>query len=98
LILDFLGKVGYKYLVELGVPIKNAWALAKSSKGWWRLSLNPIINQAMPDSWFKELGLVSMENKLIEFKILVKTAVCDKRTYGGVRGPGREAGPTRPSN
>lgn len=59
----------YKHLVKLGVSVQNAWKLAKSSKGWWRLSLNPIINQAMPNEWFKELGLVNLESKILSFKI-----------------------------
>jgi RNA-directed DNA polymerase len=59
----------YKYLVELGVSVRNSWKLAMSSKGWWRLSHNPIINQAMPNTWFDQLGLVSLESKITEFKI-----------------------------
>lgn len=59
----------YKYLVQLGVSVQNAWRLAKSSKGWWRLSLNPIINQAMPNVWFEKLGLVNLESKITKFRI-----------------------------
>jgi RNA-directed DNA polymerase len=67
----------YKYLVELGVSVQNAWNIARSSKGWWRLSLNPIINMAMSNEWFRNLGLVNMETKVTEFRNLIKTAVCD---------------------
>jgi len=67
----------YKYMIQLGVSVQKAWKLAKSSKGWWRMSHNPIIHQAMPNSWFEELGLVSLENKVIKFRTLIKTAVCD---------------------
>lgn len=59
----------YKYMVELGVSVQNAWKLAMSSKGWWRLSLNPIINQAMPNTWFDKLGLVNLESKIAKFKL-----------------------------
>lgn len=59
----------YKYMVELGVSVQNAWRLAMSSKGWWRLSLNPVINQAMPNSWFDKLGLVNLESKVAKFQI-----------------------------
>jgi RNA-directed DNA polymerase len=58
----------YKYMVKLGVSVQNAWRLAKSSKGWWRLSLNPIISQAMPNKWFEGLGLVNLEAKIIKFQ------------------------------
>jgi RNA-directed DNA polymerase len=58
----------YKYMVKLGVSMQNAWKLAKSSKGWWQLSHNPVINQAMPNKWFEGLGLVSLEAKIIKFQ------------------------------
>lgn len=54
----------YKFLVELGVSVQNAWKLAKSSKGWWRLSLNPNIHTAMSNVWFDNCGLVSLEKKV----------------------------------
>lgn len=54
----------YKYLIELGVSVQNAWKLAKSSKGWWRLSLNPNIHTAMSNVWFDKCGLVSLEKKV----------------------------------
>ena len=54
----------YKFLVELGVSVENAWKLAKSSKGWWRLSLNPNIHTAMSNVWFDKSGLVSLEKKV----------------------------------
>ena len=53
----------YKFLVELGVSVQNAWKLAKSSKGWWRLSLNPNIHTAMSNVWFDRSGLVSLEKE-----------------------------------
>jgi RNA-directed DNA polymerase len=52
------------YLISLGVPRKGAWSLAKSSKGWWRLSHNSVINAAMPNVWFKKMGLVSLTDRL----------------------------------
>jgi len=61
-------------LMTLGVSELNAWKLGLSSKGWWRLSLTPNINQAMPNSWFEEMGLVSLENKITRFNSLTKTA------------------------
>lgn len=48
------------WLQSLGVKAKNAWCLAKSSKGWWRLSHNPVINSALPNTWFKEQGVYSL--------------------------------------
>lgn len=51
------------WLMKLGVSRQNAWLLAKSSKSWWRKSHNPIINTAMPNSWFETLGLFSLYEK-----------------------------------
>lgn len=51
------------YLIKLGVETRNAWRLAKSDKSWWRKSHNPIINTAMPNSWFDTLGLFSLYDK-----------------------------------
>ena len=48
------------WIISLGVKANLAWQLASSSKGWWRLSRNPVINQAMPNAWFKEQGLYSL--------------------------------------
>jgi hypothetical protein len=58
----------YKYLIELRISVQNAWKLAKSSKGGWRMSLNPIISQAMPNAWFERVGLVSLQNKITKFR------------------------------
>ena len=52
-----------KYLMMLGVSKSNAWLLATSEKSWWRKSHNPIINSAMPNSWFDKLDLFSLYNK-----------------------------------
>jgi hypothetical protein len=49
-----------KWLQQLGVREHLAWQLAMSSKGWWRLSRNPVINQALPNVWFEEQGLFSL--------------------------------------
>ena len=57
----------YKFLVELGVSVQKAWKLAKSSKGWWRLSLNPNIHTAMSNVWFDKCGLVSLEKKAASY-------------------------------
>lgn len=67
----------YKYLVRLGISTQSAWKLALSGKGWWRMSHSPAIDRAMSNTWFKDLGLVNLEDKINMFQNLVKTAVCD---------------------
>lgn len=49
-----------KWLQSRGVAEQHAWQLAMSSKGWWNNSRNPVINQAMPNSLFKEMKLYSL--------------------------------------
>ena len=51
------------YLIQLGVPPQRAWPMAKSCKGWWRLSKNPVIHEAMDNAWFETLGLVNLVQK-----------------------------------
>jgi len=49
-----------KWLMELGVTAHSAWIIAKSSKGWWRLSATPAMHQALNKQWFAKLGLISL--------------------------------------
>ena len=58
-----------KWLQSQGVSARNAWNLAKSSKGWWKLSRNPVINSALPNRWFKEQGLYSLFEEYIRFNV-----------------------------
>lgn len=53
------------FLMSLNIKRNDAWMLAKSSKGWWCLSHNPAINQALPNRWFKEKGLFSLEARFV---------------------------------
>lgn len=48
------------WLIELGVPSKRAWPIAKSSLGWWRISATPPIHEAMSLKWFKSINLVNL--------------------------------------
>lgn len=48
-------------LIDMGIPVKSAWKVAKSGKGWWRLSHTPQLDRAMDRAWFKLQGLNSFE-------------------------------------
>lgn len=50
----------YTCLIDLKVPKAKAWALAKSNKGWWRMSLNHTIHKALSLQWFHNQGLISL--------------------------------------
>jgi len=58
-------------LVEtiLGVTERLAWKLAVLSKGWWRLSRNPISNMVLPNKWFKGQGLFCLSAEHDQLKI-----------------------------
>ena len=49
-----------KFLMNLGVPAQSAWSLAKSGKGWWRLSRSIPIHHAMDKAWFEQNGLINL--------------------------------------
>lgn len=50
------------FLAGHGVTRANAFKLAASGKGWWRLTDSHQAKQAMPVAWFDALGLVGMAN------------------------------------
>lgn len=51
------GRKGYRMLRRLGVARFLAWNTAKSAHGPWRLSASPALYQALPNRYFRNLGL-----------------------------------------
>lgn len=51
------GRSGYRQLRRLGIDRFLAWNTAKSAHGPWRLSASPALYRAMPNRYFKDLGL-----------------------------------------
>lgn len=51
------GRKGYRMLRRLGVERFLAWNTAKSAHGPWRLSASPALYQALPNRYFRNLGL-----------------------------------------
>lgn len=51
------GRKGYRMLRRLGVKRQLAWNTAKSAHGPWRLSASPGLYYALPNKYFKNLGL-----------------------------------------
>lgn len=58
-----------KFLMNLGVPSKNAWSIGKSNKGWWRLSHTGAVNGAMSNDWFEKMGLINLEKRAAKVNI-----------------------------
>jgi retron-type reverse transcriptase len=48
------------FLSHLGAKECEAWNVARSGKGWWRLSKAPPVSRAMGIKWFNDLGLYSL--------------------------------------
>jgi RNA-directed DNA polymerase len=58
-----------KWLMHHGVPPREAWhAVMYGFKGWWRLSSKKAISLAMTVTWFRGLGLVSLEERFVALK------------------------------
>jgi RNA-directed DNA polymerase len=51
------GRSGYRKLRRLGVDRRLAWNTAKSAHGPWRLSASPALYRALPNRYFRGLGL-----------------------------------------
>jgi len=54
------GRSGYRQLRRLGVSVRDAWQMAKSAHGPWRLSHTPALSRALPAQYFADLGLPSL--------------------------------------
>ena len=51
------GRSGYRQLRKRGIERRLAWNTAKSAHGPWRLSRSPALYYALPNKYFKDLGL-----------------------------------------
>ncbi|MCA1042625.1 group II intron reverse transcriptase/maturase [Bacillus infantis] len=54
-------KTKYKNLRKLGISRENAWKNANTRKGYWRISRNPVINAALSNKYWRQLGLKSLQ-------------------------------------
>lgn len=52
-----------RFLIRRGVSVRHAWQLAWSGKGWWRRAISPQAVEAMPNSWFRDMGLINPEER-----------------------------------
>lgn len=51
------------FLHSLGIARWQAWRVAGSGKGWWRLANSPQLKQAMNIDWFNQLGLINLVSR-----------------------------------
>ncbi len=57
------------FLMDHGESASQAWLLASSGKGWWRLSRTPPVHRAMSIAWFQQQGLVSLVDRYLALQI-----------------------------
>jgi RNA-directed DNA polymerase len=55
-------------LRELGIREVEAWKLALSGKGWWRMAHSPQTHMAMGIKWWEEQGLESLLKRYLAFQ------------------------------
>ncbi len=58
-----------KAMIAGGVPEWQAWILAVSGKGWWRRSACPQVQMLWGINWFKQIGLISLEEVYLSCKV-----------------------------
>jgi hypothetical protein len=51
---------GYRQLRQREVSRRDAWSMAKSAHGPWRMFKTPTLSAALPLRYFKSLGLPSL--------------------------------------
>jgi len=69
------GKTRYRELVKLGVPRERA-ALGAVGKSPWRMARSPVVNEALSNAYWQAAGLVSIEKRYHELRIIRRTAGC----------------------
>ncbi len=61
------GTTRYRELVKLGVPPERA-ALGVVGKSPWRMSLTPVINEALSNAYWQNTGLESIEKRYFKLR------------------------------
>ncbi len=59
-----------RWLRKLGMQEIRCWLIALSGKGWWRLSNNPVVNEAMSKEWFAKQGYYSLSTHYNRYNLI----------------------------
>lgn len=51
------------WLMNLGIPNRDARQIGSSGKGWWRLAKTPALHRALNKEWFRNQGLFNLEER-----------------------------------
>ena len=59
------GKSLAKFLMAHGITERESRQVSSSGKGWWRISRVPALHRALNIAWFKEQGLICLEDRWV---------------------------------
>ena len=54
----------FKFLRSFNIPINTCWNVVMYSHGWWNMSHNKAVNNAMNLQWFAQQGLHSLHSRM----------------------------------
>lgn len=54
----------YKLLRSFGIPKTPSWNVVIYTQGWWAMSNKVAVSQALNISWFRQLGLLTIEDQI----------------------------------
>ena len=64
-----------RMLIRLGVPPDEVKKASRSRKGYWRMSSNSLVSQALNNDYLKQQGIPSMPDLWVCFKYGAKARV-----------------------
>jgi len=78
----------WRNLRALGIPERAAREWAGSRKGYWRIAGSAVLNRALPNAYWSELGLQGFSNPYRRFRDAMRTAGCGPACPVVWEGPG----------
>ena len=75
-------------LRSLGIPERAAREWAGSRKGYWRIAGSPVLQRALPNAYWAELGLKGFSDPYRRFRDAMRTAGCGPACPVVWEGPG----------
>jgi group II intron reverse transcriptase/maturase len=75
-------------LRALGIPERAARQWAASRKGYWRIAGSAVLNRALPNAYWNQLGLAGFSDPYCRFRDATRTAGCGPACPVVWEGPG----------
>ena len=71
-----------------GIPERDARDWAGSRKGYWRLARSPVLQRALPNAYWRDLGLQGFSDPYRRFRKALRSAGCGPACPVVWEGPG----------